>query len=46
MTLKTGSVDISEGLIAMSTGLPSLTAGRPKGRRANKGGNTKRVSKR
>lgn len=44
MTLKAGSVSISEGLIAMSTDLPSLTARRPKA--ARKGGGTKRMSKR
>jgi hypothetical protein len=46
MTLKAGSVSISEGLIAMSTDLPSLTAARPKKRRAYKSGGTKRMSKR
>jgi hypothetical protein len=45
MTLKAGSVDINEGLIAMSTGLPSLTAARPK-KRGNKGGGSKRTGKR
>jgi hypothetical protein len=44
MTLKAGSVSISEGLIAMSTDLPSLTARRPKA--ARKRGGTKRMSKR
>jgi hypothetical protein len=46
MTLKAGSVSINEGLIAMSTGLPSLTARRPKAGRAHKRGGTKRMSKR
>jgi len=42
MSLKPGSVSISEGLIAMSTDLPSLVGGRPKRRRAYKSGGTKR----
>lgn len=42
MTLKAGSVSISEGLIAMSTGLPSLAAAH----RRKKSGGTKRLSKR
>jgi len=45
MALKAGSVDISVGLIAMSTDLPSLTAARPKKRRGKSVG-TKRMSKR
>ena len=46
MDAKPGSVSISEGLIAMSTDLPSLTGRRMKMQRAYKGGNTKRASKR
>jgi hypothetical protein len=45
MALKPGSVDISEGLSAMTTDLPSLTGGRPRGRRVDKAGR-KRMGKR
>jgi hypothetical protein len=34
MSVKPGSVSISEGIIAMSTDLPSLAGGRPKRKRA------------